>query len=110
VRRPRNWANFTNEDVWETAKTLRVELRSADVDEFWPPPLIPRSARIPAAARLRDGARPGLQDRRSSSQHLIARVRAARAQALPVVRQMKAGAMMSGGERQSVQLVQQLRF
>ena len=61
------------------AKILRVELRSADVDEFWPPPLIPRSARIPV------GARPGLQDRRSSSQHLMVGVHtrsATRAQAL----------------------------
>ena len=62
-------------------------MRSADVDEFWPP--IPRSASIPAAARLGDGARPGLQDRRSSSQHLIIGVHARKARALPVVRQMK---------------------
>ena len=59
---------------------------------FGPHPLIPRSARIPAAAGLRDGARPGLQDRRWFMQHLIVGVHArsaTRAQALPVVRQMK---------------------
>jgi hypothetical protein len=56
-------------------------------------------------AARRAGAQLGPPDRRSSSQHLIVGVHARsatataaqRAQALPVVRQMKAGAMISGG-------------
>ena len=78
--------------VWKTANILRVGFGRVGGNEFWPPPLIPRSAMIPAAARLRDGVRLDQHRVRSSSQHLIVGFHArtvTRAHALLVVQQMK---------------------